>query len=162
MLTGFYLLENAAILSISKRDTHTGVGVGSNTVLDIMTVPVGGSIGLGNSNYLESKMTFIGCHVWAAQYRLLDIKYIKLDPEQDKVELPRHILLYPNIASRGVLRGTPGGTESDQAEISLVEEESSESVMQKHNSSEDKEDKEYNCVLEEEIQFIEEVLDDEA
>jgi hypothetical protein len=160
MLTGMYILDDAAILSISKRDMHTCIGIGGlNTAFDLMTVPVGGSIGLGSSSYLESKMSFTGSHVWAAQYRLLDIRYIKTEPGQDRVELPGQILLYPRITSRGVLRGSTSASQVDQAQICIATEDSADTEMQKLDRSEDEE---YNSLLDEEIQFMEDIIRDEG
>ncbi|KAH8704767.1 hypothetical protein BGW36DRAFT_412936 [Talaromyces proteolyticus] len=159
MLTGVYILDDAAVLSISKRDLHTSIGIGSNTLFDLMTVPVGGSIGLGSSSYLESRMSFTGSHVWAAQYRLLDIRYIKIEPGQDSVDLPSQILLYPKITSHGVLRGSPSASQADQAHVCIAAEDSSDTEMQKLDRSEDEE---YNSLLDEEIQFMEDILGDEV
>jgi hypothetical protein len=53
MPTGVYIFDDAAILSISKRGIHTSIGISLNTAFDLMTVPVGGSIGLGSSIYFS-------------------------------------------------------------------------------------------------------------
>lgn len=67
-------------------------------------MPLGGSIGITREKTFDLTMDFPGQAVWAAQYQLLDTKYIMHGSAND--EALRSISLLPDITSmsRGSLR----------------------------------------------------------
>ncbi|EED15878.1 conserved hypothetical protein [Talaromyces stipitatus ATCC 10500] len=161
MLTGMYIFEDATVLHIKKQSIESSVAGGGlhNTVLDLMSIPVGASICVGRNEYLESRASFSGSHVWAAQYRLLEIKYLRVEPGQDFAELPSSILLYPNLTSQGDLRGSPVASTAYKAQFNIAEGEVLSSEMERLDLQD--EDKKYISCLEDEIELIEEMLEDE-
>lgn len=161
MLTGMYIFEDATVFHIKKQSIESSVAGGgsSNTVFDLMSIPVGASISVGRNGYLESRASFSGSHVWAAQYRLLEIKYLRVEPGQDFAELPSSILLYPNLTSHGDLRGSPVASTAYKAQINIAEGEVLHSEMENQDLSD--EEKKYMSYLEDEIELIEEFLEDE-
>jgi hypothetical protein len=97
------------VFYVRQHDVNLSLGTGFNTPLDLLTIPVDGSINLGDDKTLTMQMAFEGSYVWVAQYRLLEAKYLKLEPGEDAVILPTSFLLYPKITSKGICQ-----TEWDQ------------------------------------------------
>ncbi|RAO65941.1 uncharacterized protein BHQ10_001953 [Talaromyces amestolkiae] len=75
-LTGLYMLSDAHTIVRKSSSSSIDVGLSSAIVGALSGVPVGGSVSLGQGDAWEMAMGMEGEHVWAAQYRLLDAKYI--------------------------------------------------------------------------------------
>lgn len=78
------------------------VGLSSAIVGALSGVPIGGSVTLGQGDAWEMTMGMEEEHVWAAQYRLIDAKYIASSSSARRSEepsLPPTISLYKDILS---------------------------------------------------------------
>lgn len=104
MLSGQYLLDDAKNMVLKQKETKGEAGMTSVTIAALTGIPVGGSIGLTNSTEITANMQIEGRRVWAARYHLLDTKYIQVVGNMPA--LPTIIRLYPDILSKGHVRGT--------------------------------------------------------
>jgi len=155
MLTGAYVLQDARAFHVREKEVDSSFGTGSNTPIDLLTIPVGGSISLGNGRSLTSQIAYEGSYVWAAQYRLLEAKYLKIKPKQDMVSSPSTFLLYPNFTSKGVLRGnSTSDFEPSRVQVSIPDGPSEEDMELGQSDKEQL----YSERLEHEIQAIESFL----
>lgn len=106
-LSGLYMLSDAHTIVRKSSSSTIDVGLSSAIVGALGGVPVGGSVSLGQGDAWEMAMGMEGDHVWAAQYRLLDAKYISasssslssVSRNEDLASLPPTISLYKDILS---------------------------------------------------------------
>lgn len=96
----------------------TKVGVSSSLIGALSAVPLGGSVSLGVESAWKMTMEMEGTHVWAAQYRMIDARYISIRGkaqigQPEAPTLPSSISLYKDILSANMRRG-PGGAEEVQ------------------------------------------------
>lgn len=107
-LTGIYVLEGARTIIRKASSSAVEVGVSSAIVGALSGVPVGGSVSLGQGDTWELQMGMEEEHVWAAQYRMIDAKYIAVSssfrstingPDNDILLLSTTMSLYKDILS---------------------------------------------------------------
>jgi hypothetical protein len=103
MCTGLYLLEGTRVFTVPKRTLDTSVSIGSATTATLTGVPIGGSIKISPDTSLAVSSTSEERLVWAAQYRKLDAKYIRLG-DGETAALPNILTLYQNVTNDGPLR----------------------------------------------------------
>lgn len=103
MCTGLYLLEDTRVLTVSKRSLDTSVSISSATTAALTGVPIGGSIKISPETSLTVSSASEEQLVWAAQYRKLDAKYIRLR-DGETATLPNILTLYQDVTSDGPLR----------------------------------------------------------
>ncbi|KAH1790634.1 hypothetical protein KXX35_002777 [Aspergillus fumigatus] len=116
MLSGLYLLEDACTMVSRHSSSKISAGVSGSLVGALSSVPVGGFLNLGEGNSWEMTMELTEQHVWAAQYRLLDARFVKVDKRgADSVKLPLSMGLYRDVLSVGTVRGA----ETDEVELEL-------------------------------------------
>ncbi|KAJ5735710.1 uncharacterized protein N7483_000835 [Penicillium malachiteum] len=118
LLTGLYLLEGARTVVSRGSSSKVSVGVSSAIIGAVSGVPVGGSVSLGVGSTWEMAMQVAEPHVWAAQYRLVDARFIKAG-KGDDVKLPVSMGLYRDVMSVNTARGGEGRT----VELGLGEEQ---------------------------------------
>jgi hypothetical protein len=78
MLTGLYLLKDAKTFTISSKGVKGSGDVEAIQFAKLIEVPVGGTVTVGSGNPLEANFSLKGSYVWAAQYHLLDVRYIRM------------------------------------------------------------------------------------
>ncbi|KAJ5280214.1 hypothetical protein N7478_005586 [Penicillium angulare] len=121
MLTGLYLLEGARTVVSRGKSSKVSVGVSSAIIGAMSGVPVGGSVSLGVGETWEMAMQVAEPHVWAAQYRLVDAKFIKVGKGGvDEVKLPVSMGLYRDFMSVNTARG--GGVQSVELGLGELKE----------------------------------------
>lgn len=101
-LTGLYRLSGARTIVRKSSSTHIDVGLSSAIIGALSGVPIGGSVSLGQGDAWEMAMGMEEEHVWAAQYRLIDAKYIAASSaasRQKEVVVPQAMSLYKDILS---------------------------------------------------------------
>jgi len=81
-----------------------------------------------------------GSHIWAAQYRRLDIRYIKPQSETTTSLLPATFSLFPDVLSQGVLRADD--SETNMAVVQSLEDGNSVGEAENANVDEDPADDE--------------------
>ena len=108
MCTGLYLLEGTRMFTVSSKGLNTSVGLSAATIGTLAGVPLGGSIQISPDTSLEMGSVAEERLVWAAQYRKMEAKYIRLG-DGEKATLPSILSLYQDVTSDGILRD-----ESDQ------------------------------------------------
>ncbi|KAL4742389.1 hypothetical protein BDV11DRAFT_180764 [Aspergillus similis] len=122
LLTGLYLLEKTRTIVSRGQSTDISAGVSSALIGALSGVPVGGSVSLGVGSSWEMAMEIAEPHVWAAQFRLLDARFIRTGRSGvDGVKLPVSMGLYRDVMSVNTARGGEGnsielGLESEQGE----------------------------------------------
>jgi hypothetical protein len=115
-----YLLEGARTIVSRGQSTKISTGISSALVGALSGVPVGGSVSLGTGSSWEMAMEIAEPHVWAAQFRLLDARFLKMAKGGvDDVKLPMTMGLYRDVMSVNTARGGKG----DSVEIGLEKEE---------------------------------------
>jgi hypothetical protein len=119
MCTGLYLLEGTKVFTVSHNKISTSVGIDSNIIGAVTGVPLGGSITISPETSLKLGAVSEDRLVWAAQYRKLEAKYIRLSATSDAA-LPSVLSLYPDITSHGTLRDESG--EINAAQVVLGED----------------------------------------
>jgi hypothetical protein len=91
------------MFTVSSKNLNTSVGVSAATISALAGLPLGGSIKITPDTSLKMESVSPNRLVWAAQYRKIDAKYIKLrDGEIPK--LPNILSLYQDVASERSLR----------------------------------------------------------
>ncbi|KAJ5381554.1 uncharacterized protein N7496_003982 [Penicillium cataractarum] len=120
LLTGLYLLEKTRTIVSTGQSADVSAGVSSAIVGALSGVPIGGSVSLGIGSSWEMAMEVADPHVWAAQFRLLDARFIKMGKGgADGVKLPTTMGLYRDVMSVRTARGAQDNT----VELSLKKEE---------------------------------------
>ncbi|KAJ5176760.1 uncharacterized protein N7482_002637 [Penicillium canariense] len=149
LLTGLYLLEGARTIVSMGQSSEISVGVSSAIIGALSGVPVGGSVSLGVGSSWEMAMEVSDPHVWAAQYRLLDVHFIKMGKGGvEGVKLPTTMGLYRDIMSVNTARGGEGNS----IKLGLEDTESEEGAADDQDSTELEE---YEQWLEEAIKIFE-------
>ncbi|KAJ5647310.1 hypothetical protein N7490_003682 [Penicillium lividum] len=109
MLTGLYLLEDTSMVISRGHSSKISVGASSAIIGAVSGVPVGGSVSLGVGSQWEMTMQVPEPHVWAAQFRMLDAKFIKVGKGGlGDVKLPSSMGLYRDIISVNTTRNGGG------------------------------------------------------
>jgi len=103
MLSGQYLLDNASALNVETAKVGIEAGVSSTTVGALTGIPIGGSIDIGSDKKLVVGNKWGETLVWAAQYRLLDVRYLRVEADKLAVSLP-NVLPLSETFSKGKLR----------------------------------------------------------
>lgn len=103
MMTGMYLFDKAKVVTVRSQTLGAEIGISSEIITALTTVPVGGSISSSVSNSAEISMEIPDRKVWAAQYQLLNARYIKSSTKAETDTIST-FTLYPDITSRGLLR----------------------------------------------------------
>jgi hypothetical protein len=76
-------------------------------------------------------------HVWAAQFRLLDARFIKMGKGGvDGVKLPMTMGLYRDVTSLNSRRAAKGDSEVEQVELGLEGDEGEEAYVEDQDSEE--------------------------
>ena len=120
LLTGLYVLEGARTLVSRGRSTNVSAGVASSIIGALSGVPVGVSVSLEVGSSWEMTTQVPEPHVWAAQFRLLDVRYLKMGKGGvDDVKLPVSMGLYRDFMSVSTARGG----ESHPVELGLAQVE---------------------------------------
>jgi hypothetical protein len=118
MLTGYYELKGTRCYEMKSSKPGILAGIASSTLAALTGVPVGGSIDLGSgTSMVEQGVGLDEPHIWAAQYRRLDVKYIMARSGQTEPHLPTSFGLLANV-SDGALRGYDG-SEIKSAQLAL-------------------------------------------
>ncbi|GFF96257.1 hypothetical protein IFM53868_08446 [Aspergillus udagawae] len=126
LLTGLYILEDARALAFRGQSAEVSTGVSASIIGALSSVPLGGSLSLGNGRSWEVSMEVAEKHVWAAQYRLLDAHFIKSGRDGvDGIKLPLSMGLYRDFLSVNTVRGA--GDEIVELEIKGVRPENQDS-----------------------------------
>ncbi|KAH8697814.1 hypothetical protein BGW36DRAFT_379524 [Talaromyces proteolyticus] len=148
LLTGLYILEGTRTVVRKSTSTKVEAGVNSALIGAVSSVPIGGSISLGMGDEWEMAMEMDEGHVWAAQYRLVDARYLLGRSGQKAGGLPV-IGLYKDILSVNMKRG---GT-ADEVEVALSP--ASEAVDEEKDEKDEEAYEEYEKKLEEAIRIFE-------
>ncbi|KAJ5665314.1 uncharacterized protein N7477_007762 [Penicillium maclennaniae] len=123
LMTGLYLLEGTKTVVSRSDSAKISAGVSSALIGALSGVPIGGSVSLGVGSSWDLTMEVSEPHVWAAQYRLLDARFIKMGKNGvDGVKLPTTLGLYRDVMSVNTARG--GGGQS--IELGLQQDEKPE------------------------------------
>lgn len=155
MLTGLYLLEGTRTVVSRGESAKISAGVSSALIGALSGVPVGGSVSLGVGSSWDMTMEVADPHVWAAQFRLLDARFIKMGKDgMDGVKLPASMGLYRDVMSVNTARGGEGrsiglGLEQEGKPETKTEETSTE------DDQESLEVEEYEKRLEQAIKIFE-------
>ncbi|KAJ5947499.1 hypothetical protein N7466_000514 [Penicillium verhagenii] len=165
MLTGLYLLEDTRTVVSRGQSSKVSAGVSSSIIGALSGVPVGGSVSLGVGSTWEMAMQVAEPHVWAAQFRLLDAKFIKMGKGgAGDVKLPASMGLYRDIMSVNTARdGAKRGVElglvrADEEEDDDEEENQGQSLLEDGVGEDDQESlevEEYEKQLEAAIKHFE-------
>lgn len=141
LLTGLYVLEKTRTIISKGQSADMSAGVSSALVGALSGVPIGGSVSLGVGSSWEMAMEIADPHVWAAQFRLLDARFIKMGKKGvDGVKLPMTMGLYRDVTSLNSRRAARGGdSEVEQVELGL---EADEGEYGKETSVEDQDSEE--------------------
>jgi hypothetical protein len=110
LLTGLYLLEDTRTVVNKAQGAEVSVGISSALVGALSSVPIGGGVSLAKESSWQMAMEMEGKHVWAAQYRMVDAKYVSVSGRQTMdlraaPSLPSSMSLYKDILSVNDRRG---------------------------------------------------------
>jgi hypothetical protein len=137
LLTGLYLLEKTRTIVSKGQSADISAGVSSALVGALSGVPIGGSVSLGVGSSWEMAMEISDPHVWAAQFRLLDARFIKMGKGGvDGVKLPMTMGLYRDVTSLNSRRAAKGDSEVEQVELGLEGDEGEEAYVEDQDSEE--------------------------
>ncbi|CEJ60309.1 hypothetical protein PMG11_08887 [Penicillium brasilianum] len=152
LLTGLYLLEKTRTMVSTGHSADISAGVSSAIVGLLSGVPVGGSVSLGVGSSWEMAMEVADPHVWAAQFRLLDARFIKMGKGGvDGVKLPMTMGLYRDVMSVRTARGV----QDNSVELGLEKEEGVDAKEASPEDQESEELQEYEKRLEQAIKVFE-------
>lgn len=156
-MTGLYLLEGTRAVVRKSTSSKVEVGLSSAFVsaLSAGSVPIGASISTGKGDEeWQLQMEMEDGHVWAAQYRLLDAKYLLGRNSEEEEEQDRKMMkisLYKDILSANTRRGAA----EDGAEIGLSLETDMAKEDEAQQEEEEKAYEEYIQKLEDTIRMFE-------
>lgn len=137
LLTGLYLLEKTRTIVSKGQTADISAGVSSALVGALSGVPIGGSVSLGVGSSWEMAMEIADPHVWAAQFRLLDARFIKMGKGGvDSVKLPMTMGLYRDVTSLNGRRADIGVEQVGQVELGLEGDEGEEASVKEQDSEE--------------------------
>ncbi|RAL12124.1 uncharacterized protein BO97DRAFT_478211 [Aspergillus homomorphus CBS 101889] len=152
LLTGLYLLEGTRAIVSRGQSNQASVGISSAVIGALSGVPVGGSVKLGQGTSWEMTMEVEDQHVWAAQFRLLDACFIKMDSKGvDGIALPVSMGLYRDIMSVNTVRG--GG--KDGVKLGLLDENDDDDETHLSDDQDSQEKEEFEKRLEDTIRMFE-------
>jgi hypothetical protein len=120
MLTGQYILEHASSTTVLSKELGATVRLSSEAVAALTAVPIGFSFEVDEKTSLKVDMKLDEPHVWAAQWRLLDLKYLKVTGDSE-AELPNTIA-FSDYVSVGQLRDSTDFKNAFSVEVALDEE----------------------------------------
>lgn len=92
------------MFTVSSKNLNASVGVSAATIGALAGVPLGGSLKINPDTSLKMESLSPKRLVWAAQYRRIDAKYLRLR-DGEMAKLPNTLSLYQDVASEGSLRG---------------------------------------------------------
>lgn len=134
------------------KSSKISAGVSSAIISAVSGVPVGGSVSLGVGSTWEMAMQVAEPHVWAAQFRLVDARFIKVGKGGvDEVKLPVSMGLYRDFMSVNTARGGEG----QSIGVGLGDEKTGESGEEYMDDQEGMEVEEYEKQLEQAIKLFE-------
>lgn len=152
LITGIYLLEGTRTMVTRDHSANGSVGISPTIIGAISGVPIGGSVGLGQKNSWELSMEVAEKHVWAAQFRLLDAKFVKMGKGGvEDAKLPISMGLYRDLLSVNTVRGTG----QDGVELGLEESTNETTEGDTVNDQDSQALKEYAKRLEDAIKVFE-------
>ncbi|GFF54957.1 hypothetical protein IFM58399_09956 [Aspergillus lentulus] len=153
LLTGLYILEDARALAFRGQSAEVLTGVSASIIGALSSVPLGGSLSLGNGRSWEVSMEVAEQHVWAAQYCLLDAHFIKAGRDGvDGIKLPLSMGLYRDFLSVNTVRGAG----DDIVELEVKDVRPEDPQLKEWVEDEDSEElKEYEKRLDEAITAFE-------
>lgn len=152
LLTGLYLLEKTRTIVSREKSADISAGVSSAIIGAVSGVPIGGSVSLGVGSSWEMAMEIADPHVWAAQFRLLDARFIKMGKGGvDGIKLPTTMGLYRDVMSVNTARGGEGNS----IELGLEEEEGEVAEGTSMDDQDSEELEEYEKRLEQAIKVFE-------
>ncbi|EAW15003.1 uncharacterized protein ACLA_004170 [Aspergillus clavatus NRRL 1] len=154
LLTGLYMLEGTRSMSSRSQSVEVSTEVSGALVGALSSVPVGGSIGVGNGKEWQVGSESVEQHVWAVQYHLLDAHFIKLGKEGlEGLSQPLSMGLHRDILSINTLRGGGrDGVELELKSLKAAREKPNEFEVDGHESDSTEE---YEKRLEEAIAIFE-------
>ncbi|KAJ5238959.1 hypothetical protein N7468_003578 [Penicillium chermesinum] len=161
MLTGLYLLEGTRTAVSHGKSVDLSTGISSALVGALSGVPIGASVKLGVGSSWEMAMQVAEPHVWAAQFRLVDAKFIKVGKGGiDDVKLPAVMGLYRDVMSVRRSRKTESEENEGKQTVELkLESDEPKKVEEGHGLEQDDqagpEVEEYEKYLERAIKFFE-------
>jgi len=88
MLTGLYELENCTSFSWHKREVSAELGVAAE-IMAVLNIPIGASEQVNRSYGHYIKQTFMGKSIWAAEYQLIDAKFIRVPSRERSKPAPQ-------------------------------------------------------------------------
>ncbi|GFF93959.1 hypothetical protein IFM60648_10258 [Aspergillus lentulus] len=153
LLMGLYILEDARALAFRGQSAEVLTGVLASIIGALSSVPLGGSLSLGNGRSWEVSMEVVEQHVWAAQYCLLDAYFIKAGRDGvDGIKLPLSMGLYCDFLSVNTVRGAG----DDIVELEVKDVRPEDPQLKEWVEDEDSEElKEYEKRLDEAITAFE-------
>jgi hypothetical protein len=116
MCTGLYLLEGTRMFTVSSKNLNASVGVSAATIGALAGVSLGGSIKINPDTFLKMESVSQERQVWAAQYRKIEAKYIRLG-DGEVATLPNILSLYQDVTSKGSLRNESSQPNAVQIEV---------------------------------------------
>lgn len=79
LCTGIYRLQDAEIFTSRERQVGAGAGVSSTFLSAVAGVPLGVSLTSGTGLVQQNGIRQEGSYVWAARFRLLDVRYRRIE-----------------------------------------------------------------------------------
>jgi hypothetical protein len=133
MLTGLYILEDVKISHAGTKRTQSSLGIDATTMAAATSVPLGASVKIHPEDSIKVELTTKDRLIWAAQYHMLEARYIRVKSGEKNPEPPSTFPLYPDVLSTGYgVRGDAkvsfghvsikGGPENDTSEGDEPEE----------------------------------------
>lgn len=129
MCTGLYLLEDTRMFTVSSKKLNTSVGVSAVTISALAGVPLGGSIKISPDMSLKMEAVYQERLVWAAQYRKIDAKYIRLRDGEVPM-LPNILSLYQDVTSEGSLRDEFNEPNAVELVVSAENDDNSQDIQE--------------------------------
>jgi hypothetical protein len=94
MLSGQYIFDKASAVEVKNKTVGIEAGISSITVAALTGIPIGGSVDIkGIDKRLVVGIKWEDKLVWAAQYRLLDIDYLRITAADPRAQLPNIVPL---------------------------------------------------------------------
>ena len=113
MLTALYELEDATCFFTKEQSISPSVGIGAE-IMALLGAPVGGSISTQHGTSLSTRSTLPGTSVWAAQYKLLDLRYVRVAKGQPLPPLTLPVEVR-NTLSEGQMLGSDDEDDENEA-----------------------------------------------
>ena len=139
MLTGQYIFEHASSTTVVGNELGATVGISSEAMAALTAVPLGFSFKVDEKTSLKVEMKLDKDHVWAAQWRLLDLKYLKATEEKES-KLPNAIAFSDSVCA-GHLRDSTDFNNAVSVGLAPDEEDDAQ------NSENKKQEELYNMAV---------------